>query len=167
MDESAWSASPWNFNPAVWDRRSGQINESGHVSSLVSHVTLLWVAMKLQIFKAVRTQGGMLFTNSVPTTATEYEWARAHGSHMAAPSFVETGWSTGMNSMLWAALYTPIGLAEETSSKGRSTAPDGADPVGFLRMALDFGGLVAMRERVLPNVGVHLFLNPNCTKSTT
>ena len=55
-----------------------------------------------------------------------------------------------MNSMYWAALYTPIGLAEESGSQ--YDAQGGADPVGFLRMALDFGGLVAMRERVLPNV---------------
>jgi hypothetical protein len=126
---------------------SGQIDETGHVYGLVSHVTLLWVRMKLRIFEAVRKKGGVLFTNTVPTTITEYEWARAHGRHGAAPSFVETGWSTGLNSLYWAALYTPIGLAEEASSKS-----DSADPVSFLHMALDFGGLVAMRERVLPNV---------------
>ena len=91
MDESAWSGSPWNFNPSVWDRRSGQIDEAGHVSGLVSHVTLLWVAMKLELFAAVRAQGGVLFTNSVPTTLTEYNWASKHGRHGAAPSFVETG----------------------------------------------------------------------------
>ena len=148
MDESAWSASPWDFNPNRWDRRSGQLDASGHVSGLVSHVTLLWVAMKLEIFRAVREKGGVLFTNSVPTTSSEYGWAVQQGGHGAVPSFVETGWGTGMNSMYWAALYTPIGLAEEVSS----TSSDGADPVKFLRMALDFGGLVAMRERVLPNV---------------
>ena len=153
MDESAWSASPWDFNPDRWDGRSGQIDEAGHVSGLVSHVTLLWVAMKLHIFRAVRERGGVLFTNSVPTTSSEYAWAVQHGRHGAAPSFVETGWGTGMNSMYWAALYTPVGLAEEVSSgQSGGGAYDGADPVGFLRMALDYGGLVAMRERVLANV---------------
>ena len=161
MDESIYSVSPQNFNPRIWDGRSGVLAVSGGggangtVARTFTDVTLAYAPLKLAIIDAVLARGGTMMTNCAPVTAEVTAYGVRAG-RAAQVSFVETG--TAINRLRWAQLYTPLGLAKPVGSSGGAAGdldPAYANVTGELvdnlYASLDFGCVSFAYNRILPN----------------
>lgn len=107
------------------------------------------------MYDRIAGHGGRTIANCAPVSA-EIIAAGVRAGTQATVNFVETG--SAINRLRWGQLYTPISLAKPPGLPGK---PNDVDPryanvtgwpVSNLYAALDFGSLVFMYDRMVPNV---------------
>jgi len=140
-DELDWISTKYTYDR--WDGHSAELDDQHRLKTRRSYVHLLSLEAKVKLIEYIRSKGGLLIGNTVPTSDTL--------TKLHFPRFVETsaGWFPAR-----AHLYTPLSLGDHLTVKDFPTL------INDIRQKLMWGSLYyyyATPKQPYPTITQHMF----------
>jgi hypothetical protein len=140
-DELDWISTKYTYDR--WDGHSAELDEQYRIKAKRSYIHLVARDAKVALIEYIRSKGGLLIANTVPTSETL--------TKLHFPRFVETagGWFPAR-----AHLYTPLSLGDHLTVKSFPTL------IGDIRQKLMWASLYyyyATPKQPYPTITQHMF----------